>query len=384
MSASPNMAKPILGRSRSIEYDRSILRPMSKRITFSFDQHNNDNGPNGGRSLENSQEMSILPGDTSTSRSSSAFIHTAKPLLTKQLRSALGTTAFIRTIERDESFRNIKFGSSTGVCGGIGTSGGQGSADALSGEAHLSKACNVERIADSIGEALMNGERGYGAQGIYRYSIRDPVFEPMGSTWVVTVVMRGVESIKKEDERAAFEAIRARGAHTFRVRIVLRAVPDFEDELEKKEREESGESNGYPESESDSEEDEFRAENYVVDVDMLPPSYDDEEESGRDGKELMVDFGGRVPDASLRRSSTSPSPEAQRTALVQKNFEEFTLDIKKAVVKCEFPEFPEGCKGRPFREVYQLNARVSSSSLSVEIKCVPFCFSETGPRTQPF
>jgi hypothetical protein len=29
-------------------------------------------------------------------------------------------------------------------------------------------------------------------------------------------------------------------------------------------------------------------------------------------------------------------------------------------VRLEFPEFPEGCKGRAFREVYQLNARVST------------------------
>lgn len=34
------------------------------------------------------------------------------------------------------------------------------------------------------------------------------------------------------------------------------------------------------------------------------------------------------------------------------------LAVRKAVVGLEFPEFPEGCKGRPFREVYQLNARV--------------------------
>ena len=41
-------------------------------------------------------------------------------------------------------------------------------------------------------------------------------------------------------------------------------------------------------------------------------------------------------------------------------FETTSLVVRKAVVKCEFPDFPEGCKGRAFREVYQLNARVSS------------------------
>ena len=40
-------------------------------------------------------------------------------------------------------------------------------------------------------------------------------------------------------------------------------------------------------------------------------------------------------------------------------FEFAQLQVRKAIVKLEFPDFPEGCKGRPFREVYQLNARVS-------------------------
>ena len=39
-------------------------------------------------------------------------------------------------------------------------------------------------------------------------------------------------------------------------------------------------------------------------------------------------------------------------------FEQTALVVRKACVKCEFPTFPEGCKGRAFREVYQLNARV--------------------------
>ena len=43
------------------------------------------------------------------------------------------------------------------------------------------------------------------------------------------------------------------------------------------------------------------------------------------------------------------------------SFEMTALIVRKAVVKCEFPNFPEGCKGRAFREVYQLNARVSTA-----------------------
>lgn len=38
---------------------------------------------------------------------------------------------------------------------------------------------------------------------------------------------------------------------------------------------------------------------------------------------------------------------------------EFTaLTVRKGVVRCEFPVFPEGLKGKTFREIYQLNARV--------------------------
>ena len=41
-------------------------------------------------------------------------------------------------------------------------------------------------------------------------------------------------------------------------------------------------------------------------------------------------------------------------------FGDIELDVRKALVRVEFPVFPEGCKDKTFREVYQLNARVSS------------------------
>jgi len=63
---------------------------------------------------------------------------------------------------------------------------------------------------------------------------------------------------------------------------------------------------------------------------------------------------------------------------------EFTaLNVRKSVVRCEFPVFPEGLKGKTFREIYQLNARLKSGSFAtvcrgthrasgkkVAIKCV--------------
>ena len=43
--------------------------------------------------------------------------------------------------------------------------------------------------------------------------------------------------------------------------------------------------------------------------------------------------------------------------------EQTSLVIRKAVLRCEFPEFPEGCKGTLFKEVYKLNAKVSGRKL---------------------
>jgi len=46
----------------------------------------------------------------------------------------------------------------------------------------------------------------------------------------------------------------------------------------------------------------------------------------------------------------------------KQTFDFLALQVRKSIVRLEFPEFPEGCKGKPFREVYQLNARVSRYS----------------------
>lgn len=41
-------------------------------------------------------------------------------------------------------------------------------------------------------------------------------------------------------------------------------------------------------------------------------------------------------------------------------FDAIALKVRKSIVRLEFPSFPEGCKGVAFRDVYQLNARVSA------------------------
>lgn len=59
-----------------------------------------------------------------------------------------------------------------------------------------------------------------------------------------------------------------------------------------------------------------------------------------------------------RKATSSSSSQPKGFAEGKVAFENLSLVVRKAVVGLEFPEFPEGCKGRSFREVYQLNARV--------------------------
>lgn len=74
------------------------------------------------------------------------------------------------------------------------------------------------------------------------------------------------------------------------------------------------------------------------------------------------------------KSLTSTSLPGYREA--KASFEMTALIVRKAVVKCEFPNFPEGCKGRTFREVYQLNARVCLDDISLLFCCC--CCHATG------
>jgi hypothetical protein len=64
-----------------------------------------------------------------------------------------------------------------------------------------------------------------------------------------------------------------------------------------------------------------------------------------------------IPKIEIDPNPLAPSPSGFNVA--KEVFDKITLFVRKSIVRFEFPEFPEGCKGRPFREVYQLNARVS-------------------------
>ena len=64
-----------------------------------------------------------------------------------------------------------------------------------------------------------------------------------------------------------------------------------------------------------------------------------------------------VPKGDVDPNPLAPPLKGYREA--KQTFELLSLIVRKAIVRFEFPDFPEGCQGRPFREVYQLNARVS-------------------------
>jgi hypothetical protein len=81
--------------------------------------------------------------------------------------------------------------------------------------------------------------------------------------------------------------------------------------------------------------------NYVVDTRLMP----------------------REIDTSPHATPLKGYKEAKAT------FDFVGLQVRKAIVKLEFPEFPEGCKGKPFRDVYQLNARVSEDQ-GIADQCV--------------
>jgi len=93
---------------------------------------------------------------------------------------------------------------------------------------------------------------------------------------------------------------------------------------------------------------------------------------------LMICKNENIDNSRGAPASSQPGYKKAKAA-----FEILALCVRKAIVRLEFPEFLEGCKGRPFKEVYQLNARLKSGSFAtvcrgthratgrkVAIKCV--------------
>lgn len=58
-------------------------------------------------------------------------------------------------------------------------------------------------------------------------------------------------------------------------------------------------------------------------------------------------------------SSWSTSEAAEHRDDIKNAMEWVSFGIRRSMARSMFPQFPEGCQGRPFREIYQLNKKVS-------------------------
>lgn len=58
-------------------------------------------------------------------------------------------------------------------------------------------------------------------------------------------------------------------------------------------------------------------------------------------------------------SSWSASEAAEHRDDIKNAVEWVSYGIRRSMARSMFPQFPEGCQGRPFREIYQLNKKVS-------------------------
>jgi hypothetical protein len=85
---------------------------------------------------------------------------------------------------------------------------------------------------------------------------------------------------------------------------------------------------------------------------------------------LATSLGGEktnyvIDTVMVPRTSIDPDPLAPDLPgfnEAKEILDSLALKVRKSIVRLEFPSFPEGCKGVPFRDVYQLNARVSTQS----------------------
>lgn len=78
-----------------------------------------------------------------------------------------------------------------------------------------------------------------------------------------------------------------------------------------------------------------------------------------DGRTNYLIDSVMVPKVPVDPDPLAEPPEGFRDA--KSAFDLVAIAVRKSIVRLEFPDFPEGCKkgGPLFRDVYQLNARVS-------------------------
>lgn len=68
----------------------------------------------------------------------------------------------------------------------------------------------------------------------------------------------------------------------------------------------------------------------------------------------MIDDMPHHPISSWSASEAAGYRDDMKSAM-----EWVSYGVRRSMARSMFPQFPEGCQGRPFREVYQLNKKVS-------------------------
>eukprot|EP00565_Helicotheca_tamesis_P003257 CAMPEP_0185727906 /NCGR_PEP_ID=MMETSP1171-20130828/3447_1 /TAXON_ID=374046 /ORGANISM="Helicotheca tamensis, Strain CCMP826" /LENGTH=542 /DNA_ID=CAMNT_0028396551 /DNA_START=481 /DNA_END=2109 /DNA_ORIENTATION=+ len=239
---------------------------------------------------------------------------------------------------------------------------GRSGAGAGSGPSTFEGVTNLEKMVEAVSTALTD-EDGLNAVG-RKHCCTQVVFDPVGCRWDATVVPFEPEEQTKEE--AAVKAYE--DGLAFQIRLVCSEVEGDEAAAKEEVLPDPGFPEGYTPHDSDTDSDEEgdtvgeaveeALKSYVVDINL-------------------VDDRGDVKDYD------DESDDPAKQEYIKKVFDEIGYDIKKALVRCEMPEFPEGCKGRAFRDLYQLNARLKSGSFAtvcrgthratgrkVAIKCV--------------
>ena len=182
-----------------------------------------------------------------------------------------------------------------------------------------------------------------------RYMIYDVSFNPRGCVWDASVVVYDDDEEEEEDDEGDEKRTAKKsgggesGTFTFPIRVTCAEDEDdddYDDDLGDGEQDGSGGVGGASSRP--------RAKTYAVELSII----DDTVHNLRNAADHRDD--------------------------IKHSVEWISYGIRRSMARSMFPQFPEGCRGRPFREVYQLNKKVRTVVLCVALLiwwylCFPVC-----------
>ena len=163
-----------------------------------------------------------------------------------------------------------------------------------------------------------------------RYMIYDVSFNPRGCVWDASVVVYDDDEEEEEYEDDEGEEKRtakknggsSSGTFTFPIRVTCAEDEEDDSDDDLGDGEQDGSGGGGTSSRP-------RAKTYAVELSII----DDTVHNLRNAADHRDDIKNSV--------------------------EWISYGIRRSMARSMFPQFPEGCRGRPFREIYQLNKKVS-------------------------